>query len=404
MEFTNKTAQMAEKDLIIEIGAYQLNKNGKVVCGDTFLSKKVTGEHRYVAVLSDGLGSGIKANVLSTLTASMALNFRLHHEPIINSAKWIMDTLPIDSIRGISYATFTIVDVDFEGDTTVIEYGNPSFFIERNGEIIHPVRETMQLHSSGKLNELDVSNFNLLENDRLVMVSDGITQSGIGNAAMPFGWGSRNLQEFVISKSVSHHSVSASDLAKTIVKKASQNDIYKLQDDASCAVFFRRKPRQLLICSGPPFTAAKDKYLANTVNDFKGTKILCGGTTAKIISRELNREILPEPMDKMIYGLPPAFTMEGVDLVTEGILTLDKVYQMLKTLQNQDIPIEGPAAAIVRYMMNVDIIHFLVGTCVNVAHQDPNLPVELEIRRNVIKKIIRILEEKFLKQVKVQYL
>jgi hypothetical protein len=54
--------------------------------------------------------------------------------------------------------------------------------------------------------------------------------------------------------------------------------------------------------------------------------------------------------------------------------------------------------------MNADVIHFLVGTCVNIAHQDPNLPVELEIRRNVIKKIIRILEEKFLKQVKVQYL
>ena len=395
---------MAENDLIIEIGAYQLNKNNKVVCGDTFLSKKVSGENRYVAVLSDGLGSGIKANVLSSLTASMALNFRLHHEPIIKSAKWIMDTLPIDSIRGISYSTFTIVDVDFEGDTTVIEYGNPSFFIERNGEIVNPERETMQLNNSGKLNELDVSNFNLLENDRLVMVSDGITQSGIGNAGMPFGWGNKNLQDFVIRKNAASLIVSASDLAKAVVKKASQNDIYKLQDDASCAVFFRRKPRQLLICSGPPFTAAKDKFLANSVNEFKGTKILCGGTTAKIISRELNREIVPEPMDKMIYGLPPAFKMDGIDLVTEGILTLDKVYQMLKTLQNQDIPIEGPAASILNYMMNADVIHFLVGTCVNVAHQDPNLPVELEIRRNVIKKIIRILEEKFLKQVKVQYL
>ena len=254
------------------------------------------------------------------------------------------------------------------------------------------------------MNELDVSNFNLLENDRLVMVSDGITQSGIGNAGMPFGWGNKNLQDFVIRKNAASLIVSASDLAKAVVKKASQNDIYKLQDDASCAVFFRRKPRQLLLCSGPPFTAAKDKFLANSVNEFKGTKILCGGTTARIISRELNREIVPEPMDKMIYGLPPAFKMDGIDLVTEGILTLDKVCQILKTLQNQDIPIEGPAASIINYMMNADVIHFLVGTCVNVAHQDPNLPVELEIRRNVIKKIICILEEKFLKQVKVQYL
>jgi hypothetical protein len=395
---------MIENDLIIEIGAYQLSKNGKVVCGDTFLSKKVAGENRYVAVLSDGLGSGIKANVLSSLTASMALNFRLHHEPIINSAKWIMDTLPIDSIRGISYSTFTIVDVDFEGDTTVIEYGNPSFFIERNGEIINPSRETMQLNQSGELKELEVSSFNLLENDRLVMVSDGITQSGIGNATMPFGWGNDNLRDFVINKNTNNKFFSASELAMSVVKKASQNDIYKLQDDASCAVFFRRKPRQLLICSGPPYTAAKDKYLANAVKNFKGNKILCGGTTSNIISRELNLEIVPEPIEKMIYGLPPAFKMEGIDLVTEGILTLETVYKMLKIIQNQEIPSDGPAADIVRYMMNADVIHFLVGTCVNMAHQDPNLPVELEIRRNVIKKIIRILEEKFLKQVEVQYI
>jgi len=395
---------MAANDLIIEIGAYQLSKHGKVVCGDTFLSKKVEGENRYVAVLSDGLGSGIKANVLSSLTASMALNFRLHHGAIVNSAKWIMDTLPIDSIRGISYSTFTIVDVDFEGDTTVIEYGNPSFFIERKGEIIHPERTTMQLNQSGKQKELEVASFNLLENDRLVMVTDGITQSGIGNTSMPFGWGTKKLQDYVIEKSAVTQPVSASELASSIVKKAVYNDIFKLKDDASCAVFFRRKPRPLLICSGPPYTSVKDKYLANTVDTFKGVKILCGGTTAKIISRELNKEIIPESLDKLGHGLPPAFKMEGIDLVTEGILTLEKVAEILAAIQNQEIPKDGPAAHIVRYMMNADVIHFLVGTCVNIAHQDPNLPVELEIRRNVIKRIIRILEDKFLKQVNVQYL
>lgn len=395
---------MADNDLIIEIGAYQLSKHGKVVCGDTFLSKKVAGENRYVAVLSDGLGSGIKASVLSSLTASMALNFRLHHEPIVNAAKWVMDTLPIDSIRGISYSTFTIVDVDFEGDTTVIEYGNPSFFIDRNGEIVNPERTTLQLNQSGKLKELEVSTFNLLENDRLVVVSDGITQSGIGNASMPFGWGSKNLQHFVTEKNTSQKLISASELAMSIVKKASKNDIYQLKDDASCAVFFRRRPRQLLVCSGPPFTPSKDKYLAKAVSTFKGNKILCGGTTSKIISRELQKEIVPEPIDKMSHGLPPAFTMEGIDLVTEGILTLEKVLEMLKKIENQEIPWMGPAADIVRYMMNADVIHFLVGTCVNMAHQDPNLPVELEIRRNVIKRIIRILEEKYLKQVNVQYI
>ncbi|MFN8135584.1 MAG: hypothetical protein U0Z17_10300 [Bacteroidales bacterium] len=160
----------------------------------------------------------------------------------------------------------------------------------------------------------------------------------------------------------------------------------------------------MLVCSGPPFTPSKDKYLAKAVSGFKGNKILCGGTTAKIISRELQKEIVPEPIDKMSHGLPPAFAMEGIDLVTEGILTLEKVLEMLKKIENQEIPWMGPAADIVRYLMNADVIHFLVGTCVNMAHQDPNLPVELEIRRNVIKRIIRILEEKYLKQVNVKYI
>ena len=134
---------MKERDYIIEIGSCRKEKYGKEVCGDTILSSKVPGEERYIAVLSDGLGSGIKASVLSTLTAAMNLNFRLMHEPVINSVSWIMDTLPVDSERNMSYSTFTIVDIDFDGDTKVIEYGNPPFFIVRNKEIIHPARNTV---------------------------------------------------------------------------------------------------------------------------------------------------------------------------------------------------------------------------------------------------------------------
>jgi len=395
---------MNGNDLIIEIGAYQLSKYGKVVCGDTFLSKKVSGENRYVAVLSDGLGSGIKANVLSSLTASMALCFRLRHEPIVDSAKWVMDTLPIDSNRDISYSTFTIVDVDFEGDTTVIEYGNPAFIIERGGNIVNPEKKTLEVYQSNKIKTLEVSSFTLHENDRLIMVTDGVTQSGIGNASMPFGWGEKNLSDYIVQKNASQQDISASGLAKALVRKAVQNDIYKLKDDTSCVVLYRRKPRRLLICSGPPFDASKDHYYARLVADFQGKKILCGGTTSKIISRELHTDIKPAPLGKYGYDLPPTFSMEGIDLVTEGILTLGKVAEMLESVKNQEVPWKGPAADIVRYLMNADIIDFLVGTSVNVAHQDPNLPVELEIRRNVIKRIIRLLEDNFLKRINVQYL
>lgn len=395
---------MNANDFIIEIGSYQMTKYGKVICGDTFLSKKVKGENRYVAVLSDGLGSGIKANVLSTLTASMALNFRLMHEPIINSAKWVMDTLPVDSDRNISYSTFTIVDVDFEGDTTVIEYGNPACFIERNGEIVRPERKVLTVNQSDKKKNLEVSNFKLLENDRLIMVSDGITQSGIGNSTMPFGWGNDDLQGFVSEKNHGAGQISASELAREIVKKAEMNDVYKLKDDTSCAVFYRRRPRKLLICSGPPFNENKDTLLSREVAEFNGTKIICGGTTAKILSREWHEEITVGSLDTVDNELPPTSSLKGVDLVTEGILTLDKVSELLDTVRNNEILSHGPAAEIVSLIMNADIIEFLVGTGVNIAHQDPDLPVELDIRRNIIKRIVRTLEDKFLKKVTIQYL
>lgn len=395
---------MKERSFIIEIGSYLKEKHGKEVCGDTFLSRKVQDEDRYVAVLSDGLGSGVRANVLSSLTASMTLNFRLMHEPIVDSARWVMDTLPLDPDRNISYSTFTVVDVDFDGETTVIEYGNPAFFIERGGEIISPERMSLEVMQQNQVKNIEVSNFSLLENDRLIVVSDGITQSGIGNDLMPFGWGIENLVSFIKSQKSKHENISAGEMAKSIVRKAEFNDSFVLKDDASCAVIYRRKPVKLMICSGPPFNESKDSVVAELVSDYKGKKIICGGTTAKIISRELKKEIIVPPLDQMDSDLPPASSMEGVDLVTEGIITLSRVSEMLETMSNGETSGANAASKIVRMLLEADIVEFIVGTCVNIAHQDPSLPMELDIRRNVIKRIAGTLEDKFLKQVSIKYL
>ncbi len=395
---------MSARDYIIEIGSYRKEKHGRCICGDTVLSRKMSGEERYIAVLSDGLGSGIKASVLSTLTAAMNLNFRLMHEPIINSVKWIMDTLPIDSERDISYSTFTLVDIDFDGVTTVIEYGNPPFFIEREGEIIDPERRVIEVNQQNSKKHIDVSSFSLLENDRLIIVSDGITQSGIGNSTMPFGWGIENLIGFVKGKSMMSKHISAMDMAKGIVRKALANDSFMLKDDASCAVIYRRKPRKLILCSGPPFNESKDSLMAELVSGFNGKKIVCGGTTAKIIARELNREITSAPLESFRSDLPPAAFIKEIDMVTEGILTLSKVSEILENLKEGEVIMTGTANEVVKMFLDADVIDFIVGTCINTAHQDPTLPVELDIRRNIIKKIARILEDKYLKQTSIRYL
>ena len=168
----------------------------------------------------------------------------------------------------------------------------------------------------------------------------------------------------------------------------------------TCAVIYYRSPRQTMVISGPPFHPDQDKEYARQLDSFDGKKIICGGTTANIIARELGRDIFTSL--KRSGGLPAASEMNGIDLVTEGILTLSKTYQLLKDRDAVHTP--SAATALAELLRESDVIHFYVGTRINEAHQDPTLPRELEIRRNIIKKIIRILEEEYLKEIRLNYI
>ncbi|MCL3779086.1 stage II sporulation protein E [Prolixibacteraceae bacterium JC049] len=386
----------------VEVDAFLKKKEGQPVCGDCFVSRKVQNEHRIVATLSDGLGSGVKANVLATMTASMAVNFISRHEPIERTAKAIMRTLPIDSKRMMSYATFTIIDVRHDGETRVVEYGNPKCAVVRNGELFQPHRNEMELDTDKADKIMYSFEFKAQKEDRLVFFSDGVSQAGIGTNYNPFGWEEDQVHQYICDVIADNKYISAGQLAKKIVRQAVSKDILKPKDDTSCGVIYFREPRKLLICTGPPFHKRDDERLAGTINGFDGRKIVCGGTTAQILARELKREIEVGMMAK--GGLPPTSKMDGVDLITEGILTLGGVASYLENNANTSVKGEGPAVDIVRMLFDSDEIHFMVGTKINEAHQDPNLPVELEIRRNVIKKIKRLLEDKFLKEVKLEFI
>lgn len=392
---------MKENEIFIEVECFQKNKAGNLVCGDSFMCQRLQDENRIISVLSDGLGSGIKASVLSTMTATMAMNYTVMNESILQTALSIIHTLPRDLVRKISYSTFCIFDIDCFGNTKVIEYESPAVYLFRQGKAISIQKEKIPVERDDLENTfLWVSEFKLEKEDRLICFSDGISQSGMGSPHMPFGW-DQGVETYIAELLRQHPGISASETAQRIVLRAERNDNYHLLDDTSCCVVYRRIPRNLLICTGPPYDDKKDRYLAEKVRDFDGKKILCGGTTATIVSRELKLplNISMEITDK---ELPPLSYMEGIDLITEGILTLSKVERLLA----QGIPekSKGPANELVKLLQNSDKITFIVGTRINVAHQDPNLPVELEIRRNVVKKIKYLLETKFLKDVEISYL
>lgn len=388
----------------IEVGYQQKNHGQERICGDVFLSRKVKEENRLIAVLSDGMGHGVKANILATLTSTMALNFAKEHRDATRIADIIMNTLPVCSQRKISYSTFTIVDIESEREVRILEYDNPGCIILRGNKIYEPEWTCLIMNSeknAGK--EIKTCTFEPSLEDRIIFCSDGITQSGMGSKKYPFGWGWENLREFILGLVNHEPEISAAKLSARIVSAAYRNDEYNPKDDTSCSVLYLREPRKLLLCSGPPYEEENDKKLAGIVNNFEGKKILCGGTTGDIISRELSIAI-QDSFEFHDPELPPESSMEGIDLVTEGILTLGKVAELLQKFNHNMQLGKGPADKIVKLLTESDEIRFIIGTRINVAHQDPNLPVELEIRRTVIKRIASVLEEKFLKEVFVEYI
>ena len=387
----------------IEVDSYQRAKHGQMISGDVFLSEKVKQEGRIVSVLSDGLGSGVKASVLATMTATMALKFTASAMDIRRSAEIIMDTLPICSVRKISYSTFTVVDMASTGETRIIEHGNPSFLLVRpKGELNIVKTEVRPKRWQDRV--ISFSAFDVQLEDRIIFFSDGITQAGMGEYCTPLGWGLENVDKFIREKIDRYPHISARELSRLLVAKAEEVDGLSAKDDITCGVVYYRSPRKLLVMTGAPFNRAHDHDLAKMAERTSGRKVICGGTTANIVSRLLNRPIqidMRQPIDPRV---PPSARMEGFDLVTEGTLTLGEV---LRLLEEEFVPEDMKSNAAVRLatmLLDSDIVKFAVGTRINEAHQDPNIPVELDLRRNIVRRISQVLESKHMKRVIIQYL
>lgn len=386
--------------LFIEIGSHQEHKATESCFGDSVLSEKLPEEQRIISVLSDGLGSGVKANILSSMTTRMAMKFVESDLDLVRSAEVMMQALPVCQVRKISYATFSVVDAMLEGKTRIYEMDNPQCFIIRDCKQFHPSHHEIS-SPNWKDRIIHVYQLTAQEEDRIIIMSDGVTQAGLGNQLYPLGWQREGVWKFIENQIRRHPTISAYDLAKAIVHEALDKEPdKKAGDDISCTVIYFRKPRKLLLLSGPPFDEEKDKEIAEMIDYYDGKTAICGGTTANIIEREL---CLTCEMDKTTFdpNIPMASIMPGIDLVTEGILTLTEVYRMLKEGIDEDK--DNAATRLAHLLLESDHIDFVIGTKINEAHQDPNLPMELDIRRNIVKKIFRLLQSKFLKEISVKY-
>ena len=384
--------------MFIDIGSNQMKKYNQNAYGDYFVTKRYKETGRVISILSDGLGSGIKANILASMTATMLLKFIEAQSYILVTYETNINSLPVCKIRKIIYSTFSAIDCDEDGNAKIVEEGNPQFLWIRNNEILEPEFKVITSKTFSN-RHMHLYKIKLEKGDRIIFCSDGVTQAALGTKELRLGIRREGLIEIVLHKLQEEPDISSNELSKYIVKQVELIEPdHKLKDDTSVACFYFRDPRQAMVFTGPPYDIEQDNLYATSFYNFKGKKAIAGGTTANLVARELNLEIEADTAIN-VGKLPGISHMKGVDLVTEGILTLTKLSEYLES----GLPFDDAAGKLMKFLLDSDEIKFMVGAKLNQAHYDPSLPVEIEIRKNVIKKIATLLEDKYVKKVDVRY-
>ena len=386
--------------LCTDIGYHSLYKYGEELCGD-HIEVVEQQENTSVIVLADGLGSGVKANILSTLTSKIISTMMANQLSIEECVSTISSTLPVCQVRKVAYSTFTIMRIVNYEYAEIYQYDNPHLIFIRDGQSMDYLESSLEI--DGKT--IYKSKIDLKENDTFVMFSDGVIHAGVGEH-LNFGWLRENVIDFM--NVIYDNAYSAKTLATLLTDKC--NSLYGNHpgdDTTVCVVKIRqRQPMNLLI--GPAKNPEDDEKMLSLFFSKEGKHIVCGGTTSTIVSRYLDKPVMmdSEYIDK---DVPPTASIEGVDLVTEGVLTINKVLEYAKSyLNNNDKYYDWSykrdgASMISRYLFEeATDIHFFVGRAMNPAHQNPELPINFNIKMHLIDELATCLQ-KMGKRVKVNY-
>jgi hypothetical protein len=365
--------------LFYEWGTRQVHKHGEELCGDNIA---ISRQPEWVTLaLSDGLGSGVKANILATLTTQIAIRMLEEKLSLGEVVQTLSETLPVCAIRKVAYSTFAIAQFFSEGYARVVEFDSPHAIVLRQRKI-QPVSYDERVVDGKTIWETVL---NLQEGDWVVFVSDGVLNAGIGGA-YPLGWGWELAAGFL--EKHAHRGLTALQLADKVAEAVSELYLGKPGDDVSIVVIKVRHKQVATVFTGPPAKQGDDGQLVHRFVSRVGKLVVCGGTTAKIVAKHLGCP-LEVDLSTITDDVPPIARLEGVDLVTEGILTLTQVRDMLR--QGLDLDAvqyrNDGAASLLRYLLEADHVHFVVGQAVNPSHQNPDLPHQLGIRPSVVREI-----------------
>lgn len=387
---------------VIEFGNLSLNKKGEELCGDHVEVTPYEEGGSRTFVLADGLGSGVQANILSTLTATMLSEMIEGGVSIEESVQTVVKTLPVSKSRGnVAYSTFSIAKIAKDDRIFIYNYDNPFPVYLRHGkELPLYVKE---LHVEGKSISYCETTFE--EGDALVFMSDGVLYAGVGET-MNFGWGRDEIVHYL--EALYDDSISAKNLATLLVDHCSTLYNHRPGDDTSALVIKKRRRSNVNLLVGPPTNPDDDERTMRLFFARGGKHIVSGGTSAKVVARHLDKPI-ETSLDYLDPEIPPISHIEGVDLVTEGVITLNKVVEIAKDyLADNKMYFEwtfrqdGASLLAKTLFEEATDISFFVGCAVNPAHQDPRYDIDISTKMGIVDELAKSLR-KMGKTVKVAY-
>lgn len=361
-----------------------LRKEGEDVCGDSV--KYTASDENVFFVLSDGLGSGIKANIFSNLTVEIMLTMAAADMPIEEIVRTVSRTLPIDPDRQMAYSTFTVVNVQPSGLTTLVVYDNPDPIIIRGGSLFSPEYQEKPVQDK----VLHKAVVQLAQGDTIFLVSDGVTYAGLGQS-LSFGWGWDNVAAFVDETQRATRSVEKT--VDILIDKVERLYGGHPGDDATVLGAVVRELRRTAVLTGPPMDPADDERVVNEFLVTPGSKVVCGGTTTNILVRETGR-VAEVDVSTARDDCPPMGSMPGVDLVTEGVLTISKAIQLVRQTKGDErnLPDDrNGAVELARILLSSDHVKFIVGLRVDPLYQNPLLPLSISLRKYLIEELAGLL-------------
>lgn len=369
------------KRFAVDVTSRQFSKNGEDICGDAIKISRTPDST--IIVMSDGLGSGVKANVLATMTVELATGLFTGELSLQEIVETLIATLPVCKWRNIAYSTFSIVRIYDTGHVTVAQYDSPILLHLRSGNRPSTIKSTKRTIMERTIRE---SHFRLSPNDAVLLFSDGIVYAGVGEG-LPMGWQEDGILEYV-SQTAPELS-ECTEIADNVAETALGFWHERPGDDGTVLCARYRKAVNATLLTGPPHNR---ELVGKMLRDFmatKGKKIVCGGTTSHLLADHLDAKLVPD--ERYIdTDLPPIARMDGVDLVTEGILTLSRASEYLAKGRPKD-RIDA-ATTLLDNLESVDGITFMVGTARNPAHQNTGLPDSIFLRRTVVEKLAKRFE------------